>query len=67
MDYTIKVYGYSTKVDGYKYEVIQDTDNVVVHTGVEATAEAADIAADAYVNQIVTQPIIVRHRSIPEE
>lgn len=67
MDFTIKVYGFSTSVNGYKYEVIKDETNEVVHESVAATAEAADIAADDFLNQLITQPIIVRHRSIDVE
>ena len=46
IDFTIKTYGYSTSVNGYKFEVINDETNETVHTGVAQTPEAADIAAD---------------------
>lgn len=64
IDFTIKTYGYSTSVNGYKFEVINDETNETVHTGVAQTPEAADIAADEFIDQYVVQPISVRHRTL---
>lgn len=64
MDFTIKVYGFSTSVNGYKYEVTRNDTNELVAEGVETTVQAADIAADRFVDQYLTEPIIVRHRSL---
>ena len=64
MDFTIKVYGFSTSVNGYKYEVTRDDTNELVTEGVEATLQAADIAADRFIDQYSVEPVIVRHRSL---
>lgn len=64
MDFTIKIYGRSTSLNGYKYEIIKDETGEIEHQGVANTAEEAEILSDRFLNEYITQPIKVIHRTL---
>lgn len=64
MNFKITIYGFSTSDNGYKFEVVNNETNELVHSGVSHSAEASEIEAIRFVDSFKAQPIKVFYRTV---
>lgn len=62
--FKVVIYGFSSQVGGYKYE-ISDQSNEMIHSGSASTLEEARIEANRFVDSWVSDPIETYYRAIP--
>ena len=67
MEFKIVVYGFSTADNGYKFEVTNNGTKELVHSGVEHSAEEAEIQAIRFVDSYKAQPIKTFYKTVEVE
>lgn len=61
----VVIWGFSTKVNGYRWEVVDPNTGVTVGEGVEFDSGNAELQANRFVDGYQPQPLKVYYRDIP--